>query len=60
MPRVRVLRLLSMALHRTGTTFAYLSWFAHVVKLHRLPGKPGDEPSVSGIIIVPAGTQLTL
>jgi hypothetical protein len=60
MPQVGVLQLLSMALPRAGTTYAYLSWFAPIVKLDRLPGKPGDEPYLRGIIIVSASTRLTL
>jgi hypothetical protein len=59
MPRVGVLRLLSMAPPKAGAAYAYLSWFAPVVQLDRLTRKPGDEPCMCGIIIVPAGTQLT-
>jgi hypothetical protein len=59
MPWVGVLRLLNMALPRVGTTYAYLSWFAPIVKLDRLPRKPKDEPYVRSIIIVPTGTRMT-
>jgi hypothetical protein len=59
MPRVKVLHLLSMAPPRVGTAYAYLSWFAPIVKLDQLPGKTRDEPCERGIIIVPASTRLT-
>jgi hypothetical protein len=48
-----------MALPKVGTTYAYLSWFAPIVKLDRLPRKPKDEPYVRSIIIVPTGTRMT-
>jgi hypothetical protein len=59
MPRVGVFWLLSVAPLRAGTTYAYPSWFAPIVELDRLPGKPSDELYVRGIIVVPAGTCLT-
>jgi hypothetical protein len=60
MPWARVLWLPSMARPRAGTAYAYLSCSATIVELNHLPGKPGDEPSMSGIDVVPTDTRLTL
>jgi hypothetical protein len=56
MPQARVLRLPSRAPPRAETTYVYLSWFAPIVELNHLPGKPRDEPCMHDIIVVPAGT----
>jgi hypothetical protein len=60
MPRVEVLNQLSMAPTRVGTTYAYHPLFVPIIELDRLPRKPRDEPCVRGLIVVPAGTRLTL
>jgi hypothetical protein len=49
----------NMALPRAGQLMLTFLWYAPIVKLDRLPGKPGDGPCVCGITVVPAGSRLT-
>jgi hypothetical protein len=49
-----------MAPPRARIACAYLSWSPLIVKLSRLPGKPGDGPFVRGTVRVFVGTRLTL
>jgi hypothetical protein len=53
-------RLPSMAPPRVETTCAYLSLSTLIIKLGRLPGKLGGEPSMHGTVGVSIGTRLTL
>jgi hypothetical protein len=64
MPRIKVPQLSSTPppppAPRVGTTCAYLSWSALVIKLSRLPGKPGGGPFTRDIVGVSVATQVTL
>jgi hypothetical protein len=56
MPQVGLPRLPYKALPNAGTTCAYLSLSALVIRLSHLPGKPMGEPFVRGTTGVSVGT----